>query len=174
MGLDWHLRTRQIDNGSISRHSEAKRHVQSGFQPLAAVAQRLRWPTKAKKKKKKKKRRRNQCSCGDLGHFLKILIEFHIRVRFIIFVRLLRGVGVSKWSRAFSVSPACLTLRGCAALHCRRSVRVCAASTKIRLHDGWSICAEACLSIVAPRCRSRWRSRAWESRLARLERGVWI
>lgn len=94
-------------------------------------------------------------------------------MRFIIFARLLGGVGDSTRSRAFSLSPACLRLCWCAASECRRSVRVCAASTKIRVRgDGWSICAEARLLIVAPPCRSRWRSRTWESRLEWLWRGA--
>lgn len=171
-GLDWHLRTRRIDNGSISRHSEARRHVRSGSQPAGSSSAAPGWPTMAKKKKRERRKAQKsvlQRRCGAFGAFLENLNSVSSTCAFGFFFFSLccsQGLGFRRGARAFSMSETVLL--------CRRSVRVCAASATIRVRDGWSICAEACLLIVAPPCRSRWWSRTWESRLEWLERGVQI
>lgn len=82
----------------------------------------------------------NQCSCADVaafGAFLENLNWVSCMCAFHYFrPAAQRGWGFDAEQGVFSASPACLRLCWCAALECGRSVRVCAASTKIRVRDG--------------------------------------
>lgn len=103
-GLDWHLRTRRIDNGSISRHSEARRHVRSGSQPAGSSSAAPGWPTMAKKKKRERRKAQKsvlQRRCGAFGAFLENLnsVSSTCAFGFFFLALLLTGAGVSTRSK---------------------------------------------------------------------------